>query len=359
MKVLFDHQIFTSQQFGGVSKYFAEVIHRLPPESWKISAWLSNNEYARHYGLFKMTPFLPGRNFRGKGRIMAELGKPYSLKIMRRGDFDVVHQTNFDPYLFKATKGKPVVTTYHDTNFVTEYNYNPRMIRLQTESLRRSDAIIAISENTRRDMLKYFDLNPDKITVIHHGIEMPRIPAGLEARFVEEPYILYVGMRHLFKNFKNFVKGFGAIADKFPDVKVVCTRNPFNKEEQELFAQLGITDRMQVVTADEVTLNRLYRDALFFVFPSLYEGFGMPILEAMANGCPTAIADASCFPEIGGDASQYFNPKDTDSIADTLKTMIQDESLRRELTRKGLQRASKFSWQRCADSHYALYKSLI
>lgn len=290
---------------------------------------------------------------------MAELGKPYSLKIMRRGDFDVVHQTNFDPYLFKATKGKPVVTTYHDTNFVTEYNYNPRMIRLQTESLRRSDAIIAISENTRRDMLKYFDLNPDKITVIHHGIEMPRIPAGLEARIVEEPYILYVGMRHLFKNFKNFVKGFGAIADKFPDVKVVCTRNPFNKEEQELFARLGITDRMQVVTADEVTLNRLYRDALFFVFPSLYEGFGMPILEAMANGCPTAIADASCFPEIGGDASQYFNPKDTDSIADTLKTMIQDESLRRELTRKGLQRASKFSWQRCADSHYALYKSLI
>lgn len=358
MKVLFDHQIFTSQQFGGVSKYFAEVIHRLPPESWKISAWLSNNEYARHYGLFKMTPFLPGRNFRGKGRVMAELGKPYSLKIMRRGDFDVVHQTNFDPYLFKATKGKPVVTTYHDTNFVTEYNYNPRMIRLQTESLRRSDAIIAISENTRRDMLKYFDLNPDKITVIHHGIEMPRIPAGLEARIVEEPYILYVGMRHLFKNFKNFVKGFGAIADKFPDVKVVCTRNPFNKEEQELFAQLGITDRMQVVTADEVTLNRLYRDALFFVFPSLYEGFGMPILEAMANGCPTAIADASCFPEIGGDASLYFNPKDTDSIADTLKTMIQDESLRRELTRKGLQRASKFSWQRCAEQHMELYKSL-
>ena len=207
-------------------------------------------------------------------------------------------------------------------------------------------------------MLKYFDLNPDKITVIHHGIEMPRIPAGLEARIVEEPYILYVGMRHLFKNFKNFVKGFGAIADKFPDVKVVCTRNPFNKEEQELFARLGITDRMQVVTADEVTLNRLYRDALFFVFPSLYEGFGMPILEAMANGCPTAIADASCFPEIGGDASLYFNPKDTNSIADTLKTMIQDESLRRELTRKGLQRASKFSWQRCAEQHMELYKSL-
>ena len=123
MKVLFDHQIFTSQQFGGVSKYFAEVIRRLPPESWKISAWLSNNEYARHYGLFKMTPFLPGRNFRGKGRVMAELGKPYSLKIMRRGDFDVVHQTNFDPYLFKAIKGKPVVTTYHDTNFVTLKNF--------------------------------------------------------------------------------------------------------------------------------------------------------------------------------------------------------------------------------------------
>lgn len=358
MKVLFDHQIFSSQVFGGVSKYFAEVIRRLPADSWATTAWLSNNEYARHHGLFRMTPFLPGRHFRGKGRIMARLGNPHSIMTMLRGDYDVVHQTDFGTYLFKAIKNKPMVTTYHDTNFLTEYDYNPRMRRLQEESLRRADAIIAISENTRRDMLKFFDLDDKKITVIHHGIDTPEIPAGLEARVIAEPYILYVGMRHRFKNFSNFVKGFGAIAFRFPGLKVVCTRNPFTKEEQELFAQLGISDRMQVVTADEITLNRLYRDALFFVFPSLYEGFGMPILEAMANGCPTAIADASCFPEIGGDASLYFDPKDTDSIADALGTMIQDESLRRELTAKGRIRASQFSWQKCADSHLALYKSL-
>lgn len=358
MRVLFDHQIFSSQVFGGVSKYFAEVIHRLPDTCWDISAWLSNNEYARHLGLFEMTPFLPGRDFRGKGRIMAELGKLHSLRVMRRGEFDMVHQTNFDTYLFKAIKGKPMITTYHDTNFVTEYNYNPRMKRLQEKSLQRADAIIAVSENTRRDMLSHFNVDESKVTVIHHGIDVPKIPAGLEARVVPEPYILYVGMRHRFKNFINFIRGFGAIAARYPGLKVVCTRSPFTKEEQELFTQLGIADRMQVVTANEVTLNRLYRDAMFFVFPSLYEGFGMPILEAMANGCPTAIADASCFPEIGGDASLYFDPRDIDSIAHALETMVQDDSLRQDLIRKGLERSALFTWQRTADRHLALYQSL-
>lgn len=358
MKVLFDHQIFTSQVFGGVSKYFAEVISRLPADSWTITAWLSNNEYARHHGLFRMTPFLPGRDFRGKGKIMSRLGNHHSIMAMRRDVYDVVHQTDFGTYLFKAIKDKPMVTTYHDTNFVTEYDYNPRMIRLQRKSLQRADAIIAISQNTRNDMLKYFDLDDKKITVIHHGIDIPSIPKGLESRVIAEPYILYVGMRHRFKNFTNFIKGFGAIAPKFPGLKVVCTRKPFSRDEQELFAQLGIADRMQVVTADEVTLNRLYRDALFFVFPSLYEGFGMPILEAMANGCPTTIADASCFPEIGGDASLYFDPKDVESIANALETMIQDDSLRQELCAKGYIRATQFSWQKCADRHLELYKSL-
>ena len=81
MRVLFDHQIFSSQRFGGVSKYFAEIISRMPRECWTTTAWLSNNEYVRHHGLLRQVPFLPGREFRGKGRIMAELGKPWSALI--------------------------------------------------------------------------------------------------------------------------------------------------------------------------------------------------------------------------------------------------------------------------------------
>ncbi|MDE7189631.1 MAG: glycosyltransferase family 4 protein, partial [Muribaculaceae bacterium] len=353
MKVLFDPQIFTSQVYGGVSKYFAEVIARMPADSWTVPAWLSNNEYARHYGLFKQIPFLPKYDFRGKGRFMVELIKPSAWAYMRlkRKQYDVVHQTNFDTYLFNAIGNKPLVTTYHDINFLTEHNYVPRMVKLQTASLRRADAVVAISNNTKADMLRYFDIDPAKIRVIYHGIDTPVIPETLSGRLVKDPYILYVGARHLFKNFDTFITAFAQIAHRYPEVKVVCTRSDITPSEGEMLKRLGVADRVQVVKADEMTLNRLYRDALFFVFPSKYEGFGMPILEAMVNGCPVALANASCFPEIAGDSGLYFDPSDVDSIAGALERMLDDENLRSELREKGYRRAAQFSWQRTADMH--------
>ena len=361
MKVLFDPQIFTSQVYGGVSKYFAEVIARMPADSWTVPAWLSNNEYARHYGLFKQIPFLPKYDFRGKGRFMVELIKPSAWAYMRlkRKQYDVVHQTNFDTYLFNAIGNKPLVTTYHDINFLTEHNYVPRMVKLQTASLRRADAVVTISNNTKADMLRYFDIDPAKIRVIYHGIDTPVIPETLSGRLVKDPYILYVGARHLFKNFDTFITAFAQIAHRYPEVKVVCTRSDITPAEGEMLKRLGVADRVQVVKADEMTLNRLYRDALFFVFPSKYEGFGMPILEAMVNGCPVALANASCFPEIAGDSGLYFDPSDVDSIAGALERMLDDENLRSELREKGYRRAAQFSWQRTADMHIEVYRSLL
>lgn len=359
MHILFDHQIFSSQQYGGVSKYFAEVISRLPQESCEVTAWLSNNEYAKYHQLFKQTPFFPSFQFRGKGRIMSEIGKPYSIYKILKGNFDIIHQTNFDTYLTRFMDKKPMVTTYHDVNFVTQHDYNSRMLSLQKKSLQRASAIIAVSENTKRDILKYFEIDEAKITVIHHGVSRPDIPVGLSARVFNRPYILYVGNRHAFKNFKNFIKAFGMVASKFPEIDVMCTRGGFNEEEWKLFRSLHIENRVHVVQADEVTLNLLYRDALFFIFPSLYEGFGMPILEAMINHCPVALANASCFPEIAGDAGVYFDPTDLDSIANVIENMINSETLRKQFSIKGYQHAQKFTWQKSADLHYQLYKSLL
>jgi glycosyltransferase involved in cell wall biosynthesis len=359
MKILFDHQIFSSQVYGGVSKYFAEVITRLPAENWEISAWLSNNEYVKFHHLFKATSFFPQINFRGKGRIMSELGKPYSIYKMLQGKYDVVHQTNFDTYLIKAIGTKPMVTTYHDINFLTEQNYQPRMVELQKKSLERADAVIAISENTKRDMLRYFDIDEKKISVVYHGIDIPVIPSQFDDRVVQVPYILFVGMRHLFKNFKNFIKAFATVSKKYPEVHIVCTRQDFSSEELALFHSLGIESKMKVIKADEVTLNRLYRDALFFIFPSKYEGFGMPILEAMINKCPVALANSSCFPEIAGNAGIYFNPNEIDSIAEIIEKFLDSQTLREIYAQKGYERALKFTWQETSNRHFEIYKSLM
>lgn len=359
MKILYDHQIFASQTYGGVSRYFAEVIHRLPASAWEVTATLSNNHYARHYGIVRCREFLPQIDFRHKGRLMAELGKPYSAFRLRRGDYDIYHPTNFDTFGLRAAGRRPVIVTYHDTNFLTPHNYNRRMARLQHASLKRADRIIAVSENTRQDLLSHFDLRPETIEVIHHGVS--RLPAEAFAAIEppQRPYILFVGLRHAFKNFTTFARAFSQIAPRYPDLRVICTRTPFSQEERMLFRELGIEQRMEVVVADEATLARLYTDAEMFVFPSKYEGFGMPILEAMAYGCPCLLAEASCFPEIADKAALYFPPDESEALAAEMERLLCSDELRHRLTTLGLQRVKRFTWERCAEEHLKLYKSML
>ena len=113
------------------------------------------------------------------------------------------------------------------------------------------------------------------------------------------------------------------------------------------------------VRADEQMMSMLYRDALFFVFPSLSEGFGMPILEAWAHHCPVALSNTSCFPEIAGDAGLYFDPYEEDDMFSAMLRLVEDTNLRSELVLKGNNRVLQFSWQQCAKKHLDVYKSLI
>ncbi|MBP3290145.1 MAG: glycosyltransferase family 4 protein [Alistipes sp.] len=358
MKILFDHQIFASQTYGGVSRYFTEVIRRLPRSMWEVSATHSNNHYARLYGVVNCREFLPHTNFRHKGRLMAELGKPYSKYRLRYGEYDVFHPTNFDTYCLSSHGIRPMVVTYHDTNFITAHNPNRRMERLQRMALARADRVIAVSENTRRDILQHFDIAPERVCVIHHGVSRLADEEFAYRAAPARPYILYVGLRHSFKNFRTFALAFSLIAHRYPDLKVVCTREAFNGEEMALFRRLGIAERMQSIAADEPMLARLYTNARLFVFPSRYEGFGMPILEAMAYGCPCALSDSSCFPEIAGDAATYFPSDDAEAMADAIDALLTCEELRSTLRQRGRERVKQFTWERSAKQHLNLYLSL-
>lgn len=359
MKILFDHQIFASQTYGGVSRYFTEVIRRLPRSMWEVSTSLSNNHYARFHQIVQCPTFMPRINFSHKGRLMAELGKPYSLMRIRRGSYDIFHPTNFDTYGIASLGRRPMVITYHDTNFVSTHNPNRRMARLQQLSLARANRVIAVSENTRRDIINHFDINPDKISVIYHGVSTLPNDVFAKIKAPAFPYILYVGLRHSFKNFHNFIRAFALIAQQYPEVEIICTREPFNADEQKLFHQLGIAKRMHIITADEATLACLYSNALLFIFPSCYEGFGMPILEAMAYGTPCALSNASCFPEIAANAALYFPPDDIHAIASTISELLSNNSLRKTMRQRGFKRAALFTWEKCVEQHINLYKSML
>ena len=353
MKVLFDHQIFNFV-FGGAAKYFVMLLSHLPRECWECTAIASSSEYIKRKALMKYLPY----EFRGQTVLMEYLNRPYTNCIMRQGQFDVFHQTNFGTYCLKSLGNKPMVTTYHDSNLST-IDPHPEIVERQRISLERADAIICVSNHTKNDMLRLFHLDAQKVKVIYHGIERPDMSVLAEQRVVKDDYILYVGRRSAYKNFRKFIEVFSELHLKYPKIKVVCTSNVFSKEEQMLFKELGIEDCMIHVAADETTMLKLYRDALFFAFPSFYEGFGMPILEAWSCGCPVVLSDASCFPEIAGSGGLFFKPESKEDMLRQFNAVLSDSCLRKKLVLNGYERMKRFSWEKCAEEHMQLYRMLL
>lgn len=355
MKILFDHQLFSWQRYGGASKYFVMLLSRLPKEIWETTTVFSNNAYVESLNLFPHHNFLKKYFFGGQGRIMHIMNKPYTQYRLRKRDYDIYHQTHFDTFGLKDIGLKPMVTTFHDINY-SSFSYDAKVLRWQRESLARADKIIAISHNTKKDIMELFGVDSSKISVIYHGIELYDT---FSPRIIEKPYILYVGARHRHKNFDRFLESFNQVRIKHQDINLVCTWQDFTSEEKTKIHGLKLDENVIHIAATEPQMVSLYQHALCFVFPSLYEGFGMPILEAMANHCPVVLAQASCFPEIAGDAGCYFNPLSIDDMAQKIEIVINSDELRENLISKGDIRVRDFSWEKCALEHMSVYNSLI
>lgn len=356
MKVLFDHQLFSWQKYGGASKYFAELMANLPREVWECTAVFSNNAYLEELNLFPYHHFMPKHLFKGQGKLMHIMNIPYSSYRLWKKDYDVYHQMHFDPYGLKFIGDKPLVTTFHDINFST-YNPKPHEVKRQKVSLSRADKVIAVSQNTKKDVIESFNLPEEKVEVVYHGIDLKPIPDS--SALYNFPYILFVGTRRNHKNFDRLLLAYQKYVKTFPEVKLVCTWKGFAPDELERINQLGLADQIIHHSATEEEMRILYRDALFYIFPSIYEGFGMPILEAMSLKCPVVLANASCFPEIAQDAGVYFDPLDIDSMTEAMTQITGDEDLRNKMIDLGGKRVREFSWKKCADEHLKVYKSLI
>jgi glycosyltransferase involved in cell wall biosynthesis len=171
-------------------------------------------------------------------------------------------------------------------------------------------------------------------------------------------YVLYVGERKGYKNFLPWLSAIRPIFNLDPNLRIVCTGSPFSASEIKLFNKWSISDRLVHIAANDAQMASLYRYALCFVFPSHYEGFGIPILEAFSNGCPVCLSNASSFPEVAGDAAMFFNPHDAQSMQDTLKEVLVSSALRKELSAKGFERSKEFSIERMVEQTCDVYRKL-
>jgi glycosyltransferase involved in cell wall biosynthesis len=367
MNILFDHQAFSYQDYGGVSRYFLELYNALGADNEiTVSVKFSNNELLEQLNQ-KGIPFFPKRNFIGKRYLMNMLNIPLSKRRIRQSNFDVFHPTYFDPYFIKVLK-KPGIITVHDLTvdlfpqYFKSYDFAKRTNK--EKCFKSVNAIIAVSENTKRDIVQLYDIPEEKIQVIYHGVnnnpkEINLSNLKFKINLVPKSYILYVGSRKGYKNFLFFVNSIGNLILK-EKVKMVCIGGgEFNRQEIVEFRKMNIESNILYFDFSEITLNWLYQNALFFVFPSLYEGFGMPILEAFSNRCAVVLSDRSCFSEIAGDAAVYFEPDEKDSIIDTTRKMILDSSLRKKIIEKGGNRVKYFTWEKAAKETLKAYINVI
>ena len=168
-----------------------------------------------------------------------------------------------------------------------------------------------------------------------------------------------MGDRTLYKNFQRLLEAFAIIHKTDQDLYLLCTGHPLNWEEKTLIDKLNIADRIIQVSIDDRNLSELYSRALLFVFPSLYEGFGIPILEAYACHCPVALSNTSCFPEIAGDAGAYFDPYSVESMVQTLTEVIYSNEKRSCLVATGMKRLQLYSWEKTTQETKKVYQKVL
>lgn len=240
------------------------------------------------------------------------------------------------------------------------------------QGLKQADKLIAISEYTKGDLTKYLKISEDKITVVHQGVDhekykpMPKDDEIVNKYKLPEDMkiILYVGAEYPRKNLPTLIEAFGKLKKDYEGVKLVKAGNPQTGGAREklikLINKLGLEN--EIIFTDfvpEEDLPKLYNAADLFVFPSFYEGFGLPPLEAMACGTPVITSNASSLPEVVGDAGIMVDPHDVVGLAKAMYDVLTNDPLRENLVKKGLQRAKLFNWEKTARETLKVYEEVI
>jgi glycosyltransferase involved in cell wall biosynthesis len=222
--------------------------------------------------------------------------------------------------------------------------------------LKRSIRIITCSNFSKNSIMELYKIPEQKISVIYNGINQINLGDNLNTR--KKDYILYVGRSSPMKNLDRLIKAFKIITNKYNiGLKLILT---CQKSDVPLDLIKGLEKYIEFAGyVSEDQLAKLYQEALLFAFPSLYEGFGFPPLEAMSHGCPTLVSNAASLPEVCGDAAYFVDPYDEESIADGIYQVATDSALRKTLIQKGLERAKLFAWEETGKKHIQIFKEIL
>ena len=365
MRIAVDHQVTSLQDAGGMSRYHYELARQLR----------GREDLAMDLLLGGQSSVLPFAALEGAGvrveRWKSRLGPGYPRYAMNavwtaaiaplRGRYDVYHASyqRWEP----AIRHRALVATHHDATQerFPELFRNAAAIRARKGRLyRRADMVICVSESARQDLMEIYGIEEARTRLVYHGVTpIPETMSALDGDDAR-PYVLYVGSRSAYKNFRALIQAFAARDNAHALRLVVAGGGRWSDAERAAIAEHGLQDRVVLLPrVDEARLASLYRGAVLFVYPSLYEGFGLPPLEAMSAGCPVLVSRTSSLPEICGDAAHYFDPATKGALEQELERLLGDTALRGAKLAAGRERAGRYTWESAATGTLAVYREAL
>lgn len=361
MRVAFDEQIFAIQRHGGISRVYAELAREFEanPEHG-VELQPVNAPILNEYILSDQTT---------AQKLVVRPGKHWATTIARSmarrrhtGPADIVHSTFYLPRMLKDyPQAKRVVTVY---DMIPEMFPNTRrrldFLTSKHEYVRKADHVVCISESTKRDLLRIYPDVTAPVSVVHLGVGPEFTPEATALPSFPDNYVIHVGMRQGYKDGATLFKAFAHIASGYRDLQLVLIGGgPITAQERQLLVELEIETRVAQTTLREPDMPSAYAHARMCVFPSTYEGFGFPALEAMACGTPAVLCDSSSLPEIGGDTVWYFEAGDDLALAKEMASILDDQSHAALRTQRARERSALFTWRDSAARLASVYSETI
>ena len=356
----YDHQIFSMQTYGGVSRYWLELLRALGRSADKPVVLFTG----LHFSQFPLSelnpevrllgarlPFTPPRGSKylrmASGLVCRQVLKYFKPKIYHPTYYDFIESPN--------SCGR--VVTVHDMIHEKFYGRDHPGSIQKVRAVNHADRLICVSWATRNDLLSYYPSLEERCFVVHHGVRRLTTPKS-DVRLPQTPFILYVGNRREYKNFACLLKALQVMPRPLQPHLLCFGGEPWSSNDLAIIAKAGLSNKFHTLRGDDSTLTAAYCGAKMLVYPSLYEGFGLPILEAMQCGCPVVCSNSSSLPEVAGDAAMYFDPKNSEELASVIGKLLEQDSVCSELRQKGYERAAQFSWEKAAQQTLNVYETL-
>lgn len=368
MRVAFDQQVFLLQEYGGISRYVCSLatgLSKIPHVDVSILAPLHYNGHldglAGNLTLGRRVPRLPKT-----ARLVCSVSAFLARHAMKQFRPDIVHETYYSADAFVPNGTRRVLTVYDMIyeRFPSEFS-GGQLNAAKKIAVSRADHVVCISNNTKRDLIDILGIDADRVSVVYLGYDefasSELSPEESRLHADRLPFLLYVGSRGGYKNFVSLLQAFASSSFLKNNFSIVCFGGgAFQPEELALIQELKLTDaHVRHLGGGDNVLALLYQQAMAFVCPSRYEGFGIPLLEAMSLRCPVICSNTSSIPEVVGDAGEYFDPDNIESMRGAIESVLESQTRRDELISKGSTRCALFSWTRCAEETLSIYRSLV